>query len=116
MQQHIENLITAINEDYAKCSRRWIKAGGNEEVIEAGITARANELGYKVGKKYIKITEMNGGSVWGFVVNSDDDPKFKKGDILKAASWSAPAKNQARGNVIDGDFSWVRWTGPEYLR
>ena len=26
----------------------------------------------------------------------------------------APARNKARGNVIDGDLSWVRWTG-EYL-
>jgi|TARA_Y100000015_G_scaffold15612_1_gene14936 hypothetical protein len=116
MQQQLENLLTAIKDDYAKMQRRWIKAGGNAERLEASIVKHGEELGYKVGKKYIKITEMNGGSAWGFVVNSDDDPKFKKGDILKAASWSAPAKNQARGNVLDGDFSWVRWTGPEYLR
>ncbi len=54
--------------------------------------------------------------VWGFIVKTDTDKKFRKGDILKAASWAAPARNKARGNILEGDFSWVRWTGPEYLR
>ena len=44
-----------------------------------------------------------------------DDQKFKAGDLLKAASWAAPARNKARGNILKGDYSWVRWTGPEYL-
>jgi hypothetical protein len=52
--------------------------------------------------------------VWGFI-QKEDDKKFRAGDILKAASWAAPARNKARGNVLDEDFSWVRWTGPEYL-
>jgi hypothetical protein len=71
-----------------------------------------NSLSYTDGKKYIKIIREN--SVWGFIVKDTDD-KFKRGDILKAASFAAPAKNKARGNIIDQDFSWVRWTGPEYL-
>jgi hypothetical protein len=69
-------------------------------------------LSYTDGKKYIKIIREN--SVWGFIVK-DSDNKFKRGDILKAAGWATPAKNKARGNIIDQDFSWVRWTGPEYL-
>ena len=28
------------------------------------------------------------GGVWGFVVNTDDDKKFKRGDILKAQGWN----------------------------
>jgi hypothetical protein len=40
-----------------------------------------------------------------------DDAKFKKGDILMAASWNAPARNFARGNVLDKTFDRVRWTG-----
>ncbi len=48
------------------------------------------------------------------VVNTDNDKKFKKGDLLKAAGFNAPARNAARGNVLEGNFQ-IRWTGPEYL-
>jgi len=37
------------------------------------------------------------------------------GDILKPASWRAPAKNSARGNVLEGGYA-IQWTGPLYLR
>jgi hypothetical protein len=50
--------------------------------------------------------------VWGFVMKADD-AKFKAGDILKPASWSAPARNRARGNIF-GDYK-IQWTGPNYL-
>ena len=65
------------------------------------------------GKKYIKITEKGGG-VKAFVVGVDDDKKFKKGDILKPAGWSAPARNAARGNILEGNYA-IDWTGPLYL-
>jgi hypothetical protein len=42
-------------------------------------------------------------------------PRFKKGDVLKAASWAAPALNQPRGNVLEGNYP-MQWTGPLYLR
>ena len=72
-----------------------------------------------VGNKYIKIgrkSDYNGkmGQVWAFVVNTDDDKKFKRGDVLKAAGFNAPARNAPRGNVLDGGFN-IRWTGPLYL-
>jgi hypothetical protein len=41
----------------------------------------------------------------------DDDGKFKRGDILKAASWKAPAKNFSRGNVLTGTLNRITWTG-----
>lgn len=66
----------------------------------------------KVGKKYIKIASKI--SVWGFVVNVDNDKKFKKGDVLMAAGWAGPARNKARGNVLEGGFG-IEWTGPRYL-
>ena len=72
-----------------------------------------------VGKKYIKIGIVSKsqphkmGSVWGFVVK-EDDGKFKKGDLLKAAGFNKPATNAARGNVLDGGFN-INWTGPLYL-
>lgn len=76
--------------------------------IRNGMIKRFYEgLDYKEGSKYIKV--MTGGSVHSFIVNTDNDPKFRKGDILKAASWSAPARNFARGNVFE-EYE-VRWTG-----
>jgi hypothetical protein len=68
-----------------------------------------------VGNKYIKVTER-GERVWGFVVNTETDKKFQFGDILMAAGWKAPARNHARGNVINEDFGAVNWTGPGYMR
>ena len=65
-----------------------------------------------VGQKFIKIT--NGNGVKAFIVKQDDG-KFKMGDILKPASWRAPAKNSARGNVLEAGYS-IQWTGPLYLR
>ena len=65
------------------------------------------------GKKYIKITEKGGG-VKAFVVGVDNDKKFRKGDILKPAGWAAPARNAARGNILEGNYA-IDWTGPLYL-
>ena len=65
------------------------------------------------GKKYIKITEKGGG-VKAFVVGVDNDKKFKKGDILKPAGYNAPARNAARGNILEGNYA-INWTGPLYL-
>ena len=70
------------------------------------------------GSKYIKIvTGKHGGqrSVWGFIVNTDKDKKFKKGDLLKAAGWAAPARNAARGNILKGGYV-INWTGPLDLK
>jgi hypothetical protein len=46
----------------------------------------------------------------GFVVNTDNDKKFKKGDLLKPAGYAAPARNFARGNILEGGYM-SRWTG-----
>lgn len=68
------------------------------------------------GSKFYKIVnvENNHGifhrSVHSFVVRVSHG-KFKAGDILKAASWAAPAKNFSRGNVLTGDMKRVRWSG-----
>jgi len=59
-------------------------------------------------KKYVRISANN--SVLGFIVAVDNDKKFKKGDILKPAGWKAPARNFARGNVLDGGYE-IHWTG-----
>ena len=113
MNAAIEKLLAAIIDDYTSYQGRLNKV--DEAALE--IRARMNKefresLTFKEGKKYIKI--IKDGSVWGFVVNTKDDKKFRYGDILKAAGWATPAKNSARGNVFE-DYE-VQWTGPLYLR
>lgn len=65
------------------------------------------------GRNRVKLVRDNG--VWGFI-SLVDDPKLgaKPGDLLKAASWNAPAKHP-RGNILDGTARY-KWTGPEYLK
>lgn len=69
----------------------------------------AEGLEFKMGKKYVKVIHHR--SAHSFIVNVHDDPNFKFGDILKAASWSSPAKNYARGNIFEGNFGGISWTG-----
>jgi len=107
---NLEPLLTAIKEDYNRWSGRS-PYGDEQRKAEREIEFAAG-VSVQEGRKYIKI--IQGGSVWGFIMKADDQ-KFRAGDILMAAGWAAPARNKARGNVIDGDLSWVRWTGPEYL-
>lgn len=110
MNNQIENLIENIKQDYLRCTSRDFTKELNEVNIK--MIDEFNEgLTYQEGRKYIKV--LSRGSVWGFIVKGDDK-KFKAGDILKAAGYNAPARNAARGNIIDGGYT-VRWTGPLYL-
>jgi hypothetical protein len=116
MKNAIETLIETIKTDYYE----WTKAcrGGSSEAGELSeinyrmIDEFNDGLRFEEGRKYIKV--LTGNSVWGFVVAVDDDKKFRKGDILKAAGYNAPARNAPRGNILDGGYS-IRWTGPNYL-
>ena len=36
------------------------------------------------------------------------------GDILLPAGWAAPARNHARGNILDGNYE-IAWTGACYI-
>jgi len=66
---------------------------------------------YDVGRKYVHIImEDNQRSSHSWVMLKDDK-KFKRGDILKSASWNAPARNFKRGNVITGEYKHIRWCG-----
>lgn len=60
------------------------------------------------GRKYIKVEV--GGSAFCFIDKTN-------GDVLKPASWSAPAKH-ARGNIFDNSngLKYVGPYGPAYLR
>jgi len=117
MQQQIEKLIQDIVTDYRNWQQRSVNYRGKEDFSDVQNEMYAefkNGIGFSEGKKYIKITNKNGGSVWGFVVK-EDDAKFRKGDILKAAGYNAPARNAARGNILDGGYM-IQWTGPLYLK
>jgi hypothetical protein len=115
MENEIKELMEAIKSDYIKWKARTYRAFGRafDPDADAQVKKFCEDMSYSVGKSYIKI--ISDGSVWGFIVNSDSDKMFKRGDILKPAGWAAPARNRARGNVIEKDFSWVQWTGPAYI-
>ena len=65
------------------------------------------------GRKFIKVVTESCGSksVHSFICIVPDG-KFQFGDILKAATWAQPAKNFARGNVLDPkSYAHHTWTG-----
>jgi len=89
---------------------RWSKS--------PSMVSGVHRVEFEKGSKYVKVvhsTSWNGSpgqrSVHSFVVLSRKDGQFKFGDILKAASWKAPAKNFKRGNVLKGDFAGISWAG-----
>jgi len=118
----IGKMKSAMIEDYRlfMIFQAWTLSGRSP--IGSVITAKMNEeyansFEVKYGSKYIKILSGRGfrPSVNAFIVGTDKDKKFKLGDILKPAGYAAPARNAARGNVLDGDYP-INWTGPLYLK
>lgn len=111
LEKAIHELLNVIKADYY----RWTSRNGKQELNEINLRMIDEfnaGLSYSEGKKYVKIVKE--GSVWGFIVKNDEG-KFRAGDILKAASWAAPARNHARGNILEQNFEWVQWTGPAYM-
>ncbi len=106
----LDNYLRKIVKDFEDWAGRSSKAVSKEWYSDPAprIKEFSDELEFKFGNKYIKI--LSGGSAHSFIVNTDKDSKFKKGDILMAASWSTPARNFPRGNIFDNDYK-VRWTG-----
>lgn len=96
----IQNLINASIEDYNSGTK-----------LESMKEEFANSWVVKEGPKYIKIIRQN--AVHAFIVK-EDFKHFVKGDVLKPASWSKPALNAPRGNVLKGNYPMC-WTGPLYL-
>ena len=117
MREAIEKVLEAMREDY----KRWSNAcASHDESAHSRIRDEMEEnycngLEVTEGSRYWKIIGSNGGgsqrSVKGFIAKAGDK-KFREGDMLKAAGWAAPARNFARGNVLDGyRVDEVRWTG-----
>jgi len=110
LDEAVDFLIENIKDDYLTYSLR-----GEDELSDIGKTMVSefnNGFEVRPGKKYIKIINRN--SVWGFVVATNNDSKFSKGTILKAAGWATPARNHGRGNVFDGGYT-IMWTGPLHM-
>lgn len=82
--------------------------------LQADYNANYNrrEFYYELGRKYVHIISKddNQRSSHSWVM-LEDDKKFRRGDILKSATWRGPARNFARGNVLCGGFQHIRWCG-----
>jgi hypothetical protein len=114
---HMKNLeiyIDHIREDYRQWMTRCGKADerGLDSVRQEMIEEFVSNVRAQEGKKFVKVTTSNGSgsSAHSFIVKKTEG-KFVEGDILMAASWSAPAKNFARGNILEKTFGRVSWTG-----
>ena len=98
----VNNFIEKVNAERAEYYKNMnFKQGKTDLIVE-------------IGNKFIRL--WDGSTCWGFISRVDGELKgspIKKGDLLKPASWKAPAKH-ARGNIIDGTARYSTY-GPEYL-
>jgi hypothetical protein len=108
IEEGITNLMNGAKEDYAKWSDRGTDTSS---YTKEQLAKWDDSISIREGKKYIKVVRDNG--VFCFI-SKTDFKHFKKGDILKAAGYNAPALNQPRGNVLKGNYP-IQWTGPLYL-
>ena len=103
MEKFINEYLEFIRQEYAK----WMLQSPTE--IRIRMTEEFQKsVRFEQGSKYVKV--IAGTSVHSFICLKDNG-KFKKGDILKAATWSSPARNFARGNVIAKQYGSTTWTG-----
>ena len=111
LEQGINNMMAGAKDDYIQMSTSY----GKKELVgysKEQVDNWDNKTKVSMGKKYVKIVQDTG--VFCFVVK-EDFKHFKKGDILKAAGYNAPALNSPRGNVLTGNYP-IQWTGPLYLK
>ena len=110
LDEGVKNMMSGAKDDYVRCST----SNGTKELTGYSIDQVDkwdSLIKVSQGKKYIKVVQENG--VFCFIVK-EDFKHFKKGDILKAAGYNAPALNSARGNVLTGNYM-IQWTGPLYM-
>jgi hypothetical protein len=111
----LKDAITAylahLSADHDKWHRSLSKLGPNDPLPAWATTTYSVDGNGKIYAHVISTREDGSRSSEAFIVLSDTG-KFKTGDILKSASWKAPAKNFARGNVFDPvSYKHHRWTG-----
>lgn len=96
------NFDDAFQSFFAGCEKIY-----NAHCDHHGFTMR-DGFRFTDGQRYVKV--IRGTGVHCFVDKTN-------GDVLKAASWKAPAKH-ARGNIYDAKngLGWMGEYGPAYLR
>ena len=120
MERNKDTLISAIENTYfshlVQSYNDWSKPKPSEDttIRDRMLREFADGLSYKVGRNYIKIISgRHGGSssVHSFIVIKPTKG-YEIGDVLKAASWNAPATNFKRGNVFELEsLPGITWTG-----
>ena len=104
MKSELKDFDIAFTTWYDKC-REMVQLGSR------GGTHCGYDLLHEEGRRYVKLFMDTGDrhTCWAFVDKTN-------GDILKSASWKAPAKGY-RGNLYDEDsgMRYMQWTGPMYI-
>jgi uncharacterized Ntn-hydrolase superfamily protein len=115
MNNEINAYIDYLIADYRKWTERGREFHGHDEAwVDKRVREYADSVEVRPGRKYVKIVSDR--SVHSFIVATDDDKKFKKGDILKPAGFATPTRNSARGNILEGEYGNCSWAGPGYLK
>ena len=107
MQNEIQTLIQKCKADYTKFVTASDRGTPDPDSYFGKTLANfENSFTVKEGSKYIKL--IRGGGVWGFIVNTDNDKKFVKGDILKAAGYNAGSAAGKKYSPHGGGFDKKR--------
>ena len=120
MDRNKDTLIATIENTYfphlVQSYNDWSapKPGEDTTIRDGMLKEFAEGLTHKAGRNYVKIiTSRHGGQshVHTFIVLKPTKG-FEIGDVLKAASWNAPATNFKRGNVFELEsLPGITWTG-----
>ena len=116
IKEEIQNVLT---EDIKSDATKFIKSLNQKYNKDPKGEHFSYTFDGKFGSKFVKILAKPiigaGLSAWGFIALQDQSNKgIKVGDLMKAASWNAPAKH-ARGNILTGTANYDRY-GPAYLK
>ena len=107
MDSALQDYADFLKAEYVSRGASWAKSGFDRQLV----------VEFDKGSKFIKVivghstdgVRDSSRSSHSFIVLKSD--KFQYGDILKSASWKAPAKNFARGNVLKKDYGTISWCG-----
>lgn len=103
--------------DFDICIQEYVEHLQND--YETMASGQFVKFTYEIGRKYVHVI-MHHFHHWDNTLTQrsshswimlEDDKKFKRGDILKSASWKTPARNFGRGNILCGGFKHIKWAG-----